>query len=324
MRISLRIVAALAALLVTTVSQAQTVPGYPARPVRIIVPYPPGGPTDVIARLVAQKLTESLGGNFYIENISGAGGNLGAAAAANAAGDGHTLAVVTNDFGIAVATSTKLPYDPIKQFEPVSIIAGSPQVVIVNPSFPAKTLKELADLAKKDPGKYSAATIGIGFGGMSSERFFRLGMKIDLVRIPFQGAAPIINSTVGGHTPIAFIGLPPAVPLLREGKLRALVVISEKRSPAFPDVPTNAEAGVPDQEAELLISMVATAGTPKPVVDLLQREIARIVKLPDIQQRLDALTFTPIASTSEAYGAKMRSDIETWRKVVSDLGIKVE
>ncbi len=157
MRISIRIAAALAAMFVSTISYAQSVPGYPARPVRIIVPYPAGGPTDLIARLVAQKLTESLGRNFYVENVVGAAGNIGHAAAANAPGDGHTLAVVTNDFAIAVATFAKLPYDPIKQFVPVSIIASSPQVVIVNSAFPAKTVAELVALAKAEPGKHSAA-----------------------------------------------------------------------------------------------------------------------------------------------------------------------
>ena len=324
MRVSLRIVAALAALFVSTVSYAQSVPAYPARPVRIIVPYPAGGPTDLIARLVAQKLSEGIGGNFYVENVVGAGGNIGHAAAANAAGDGHTLAVVTNDFAIAVATTAKLPYDPIKQFAPVSIIASSPQVVIVNSAFPAKTVAELVTLAKADPGKYSAAGMSLGFGMLTSQRFFRLGLNVDLIRVPFTGAAPLITSTIGNHTPIAFIGLPPAVPMIKEGKLRPLVVVSAQRSPEFPDVPTNAEVGVPDQDADLLISMVATGGTPKPIVDLLQREIIKIVAMPDVKQRLSSLTFTAIASTPDQYSAKIRADIDTWRKVVSDLGITVE
>jgi tripartite-type tricarboxylate transporter receptor subunit TctC len=185
-------------------------------------------------------------------------------------------------------------------------------------------MQELIALAKANPGKYSYAGIGLGFGQLSSERLFRLGLKLDVVRVPFQGAAPIINSTVGGHTPIAFIGLPPATPLIKEGKLRALAVTSTKRSPQHPDVPTMAEAGVPNQESELLIGVVAPAATPKPIVDLLQRQIARIVALPDVKQRLDVLGFTPVASTPEAYAAQIRSDIENWSKVVRDLGIKVE
>jgi tripartite-type tricarboxylate transporter receptor subunit TctC len=317
--------AVLAALLLSEAGHAQTTPsGYPSRQVRVIVPYPPGGPTDVIARLISQKLSESLGQQFYVENLSGASGAIGAGAAANSPGDGHTLLVVTNDFAVAPVTSSKLPYDPVKNFVPVSIISSSPQVVIAHPSLPVTTLKELAELAKKEPGKHSYASMSIGFGQLTAERFFRLGLKADMVRVPFQGAAPLVNSTVGGHTPAAFIGLPPAVPLIKDGKLRALAIVGNKRAPELPDVPTTTEAGFPDQEADLLIGMVAPAGTPKPVVDLLQGKIVEIVKLPDVKQRFEVLGFTPVASTPEAYAAQIRSDIATWSKVVSELGIKVE
>jgi tripartite-type tricarboxylate transporter receptor subunit TctC len=321
---TIRLIAALAALLIAGASHAQPAVSYPTKQVRMIVPYPPGGPTDVIARLLAQKLTEEMGQQFYVENLSGASGAIGAGTAANAPGDGYTLLVVTNDFAVAPSTTAKLPYDPVKNFTPVSIISSSPQVVIVNPTFAAKSMSELVAMAKADPGKYSYASISIGFGQLTSERLFKLGLKIDLTRVPFPGAAPIINSTVGGHTPIAFIGLPPAAPLIKEGKLRALVVTSNKRAPQFPDVPTTTQDGIPNQESELLIGMVATAGTPKPVVDLLQRQIARIVALPDVKARFDTLGFTPVASTPEAYAAQIRSDIETWSKVVKDLGMKVE
>jgi tripartite-type tricarboxylate transporter receptor subunit TctC len=322
---TIRVAAALAALFAATASHAQTTPsGYPARQVRVIVPYPPGGPTDVIARLISQKMTEALGQTFFVENLPGASGAIGAGTAANAPGDGHTLLVVTNDFAVASVTNSKLPYDPVKNFVPVSIVSASPQVVIVHPSLPAKSMQELTALTKANPGKYSYAGISIGFGQLTSERLFRLGMKVEVTRVPFQGAAPIINSTVGGHTDMAFIGLPPAAPLIKDGKLRALAVTSTMRSPQFPDVPTTAEAGLPGQESELLIGFVATAGTPKPAVDLLERQIGRILTLPDVKARFDALGFRPIASTSEAYAAQIRSDIETWGKVVKDLGIKVE
>ena len=325
MKTTIRIAAMLAAMLSVAPSYAQPAPtGYPARQVRIIVPYPPGGPTDVIARLVAQKLTEELKQNFYVENLTGASGAIGTGTAANSPGDGHTLLFVTNDFAVAPVTSSKLPYDPVKNFVPVSIVSASPQVLLVHPSLPAKTVPELVALAKKDPGKYSYAAIGLGFGQLTSQRFFQLGLKIDVVRVPFQGAAPLLNSMVGGHTPIGFIGLPPAAPLIKDGKLRALAVVSTRRSPDFPDVPTAAEAGIPGQEADLLIGMVAPAGTPRPAVDLLQRQIARIVALPDVKQRLDALGFKAVASTPEAYAAQIKSDIEVWGKVVKDLGIKVE
>ena len=322
---TIRIVAALAALFIAAECGAQTAPaGYPARQVRVIVPYPPGGPTDVIARLISQKMTEALGQTFFVENLPGASGAIGAGTAANAPGDGHTLLVVTNDFAVASVTNSKLPYDPVKNFTPVSIVSASPQVIIAHPSLAAKSLKELSELAAKEPGKLSYGSMSIGFGQLTAERFFRYGLKADVVRVPFQGAAPLINSTVGGHTQLGYIGLPPAAPLIKDGKLRALAVVGSRRSPDFPDVPTTAEAGIPGQDADLLIGFVATAGTPKPVVDVLQRQIARIVALPDVKTRLDALGFTAVASTPGAYAAQIKGDIETWGKVVKDLGIQVQ
>lgn len=324
MTITIRIVAALLALFAAGASHAQTAPpNYPSRQVRVIVAYPPGGPTDVIARLIAQKMQEHLGGSFYVENLPGAGGAIGAGIAANAAPDGHTLFITTNDFAVG-ATTSKLSYDPVKNFAPISIVSSSPQVVIANPTLPVKDLRELVALAKAEPGKYSYASMSIGFGLLTTERLFRLGLKADMIRVPFQGAAPLITSTLGGHTPVAFIALPPAAPLIKEGKLRALAITGAKRSPDFPDIPTTTEAGFPGQESELLIGFVAPAGTPKPIIDRLHSEVVRIVALPDVKQKLDTLGFTPVASTPEAYAAQIKSDLETWGKVVQDLGMKVE
>ncbi len=318
-----------AALMLAAASHAQNAPGgaaasYPTRQVRVIVPYPAGGPTDVMARLVAQHLTESLGQNFFVENLTGASGVVGTGTAANSPGDGHTILFVTNDFAVAPTVSSKVPYDAVKSFAPVTIAAASPQVVVVHPTFPAKNMQELIALAKASPGKYNYASLGIGFGQLSSERLFRLGLGLDVVRVPFPGAAPIITSTLAGHTPIAFLGLPPAAPHIKEGTLRALAVTSTKRSPVFPNVPTMAESGVPDQESELIIGVLVPAATPKPIVDQLQRQIARIVALPDVKERLDALGFAPVASTPDAYAAQIKADIETWSKVVREANIKVE
>jgi tripartite-type tricarboxylate transporter receptor subunit TctC len=318
------VAAACAALVLATASHAQNAPAYPTRAVRIIVPYPAGGPTDVIARLVAQNLSESLGQSFVVENTAGASGVVGTVAVANSPGDGHTLLFVTNDFAVAPVVSSKVGYDALKGFAPVSIVAASPQVVVVHPSLPAKTMQELVTIAKASPGKYNYASLGVGFGQLSSERLFRLGLGLDIVRVPFQGAAPIIASALAGHTPIAFLGLPPAAPHIKQGTLRALAVTSPARSPAFPDVPTMSESGVRNQDSELIIGAVAPAATPKPVVELLQRQVARIVALPQVKARLDALGFSPVASTSEAYGTQIKSDIEIWSKVVRDAGIKVD
>jgi tripartite-type tricarboxylate transporter receptor subunit TctC len=210
-----------AALMLAEASHAQNAsggaaPSYPTRQVRIIVPYPAGGPTDVMARLVAQHLTEGLGQNFFVENLAGASGVVGTGTAANSPGDGHTILFVTNDFAVAPTVSSKVPYDAVKSFAPVTIAAASPQVVVVHPSFPAKTMRELIAVAKASPGKYNYASLGIGFGQLSSERLFRLGLGLDVVRVPFPGASPIITSTLAGHTPIAFLGLPPAAPHIRK------------------------------------------------------------------------------------------------------------
>jgi len=318
----IRLAAAIAALLVAVPGHAQA-PKYPTKQVRVIVPYPAGGPTDVIARLISDHWSKALGQQFYVENVSGASGVLGATTAAKAPGDGHTILFATNDLAVAPATTRNLAYDPVKNFAPISIVSASPQVIIVHPSVPAKTLKELIALIKSDPTKYNYASMGLGFGQLSSVRMFKLGMGLDIARVPFSGAAPMMTSVLAGHTPVAIIGLPPAAPHIKAGKLRALAVSSPKRSPVFPDVQTFAEAGIPNQESELLIGAVTTAGTPKAVVDLLQREVAKAVVTPAVKQRLDALGFTAVASTPEAYAAQIKKDIEIWPQVIKDADIKV-
>jgi tripartite-type tricarboxylate transporter receptor subunit TctC len=295
---------------------------YPTRQVRMVVPYPAGGPTDLIARLLAQKLGEQLGQSFYVENIAGASGALGAGQVAQAAADGHTLLVVTNDFAVASVASARLPYDPVKGFSPVTIVATSPQVVAVNPTIPARNMKELIDLIRAAPDKYNYAGLGIGFGQLSAERLFKLGLKLDgLARVPFNGAAPAVNSTLAGHTQIIFLGLPPVAPHLSSGKLTAIAVTSRTRSPAFPEIPTLRESGVPDQESELLIGVVAPAGTPADVLSLLQQRIRGIVALPDVKSTLDTLSFQAVASTPSDYADQIKDDIAVWGNVMKDANI---
>jgi len=310
-----------AMLLAAGASFAQS---YPTRQVRIVVPYPPGGPTDLIARLVAQKLSDRLGQSFFIENVNGASGAVGAGQVAHSAPDGYTLLAVTNDFAVASVTNTNLPYDPVKDFTPVSMISVSPSVVVVNPSVPAKTLKELVELIKASPSKYNYGAMGIGFGQLSSERLFKLGLKLDtLPRVPFNGAAPAINATLAGDTPVLMMGLPPVAPYLTSNKLRALAVTSAKRSPVFPDIPTLAEAGFPGNESELVIGMVAPAATPPAVVSLLQKNIAEIVHLPDIKATLDKFSFEGVGSSPAEFGDQIKNDIVVWAKVMKDANIPV-
>ena len=314
-----------ALLLVPGLSHAQQADGsYPSRQVRIVVPYPAGGPTDLIARILAQKLGERLGKSFYVENIAGASGAVGAGQVAQAAPDGHTLLVVTNDFAVASVTNSNLPYDPIKSFTPVTIIASSPQVVAVNPSFPAKTMKELIDVLSAAPDKYSYASLGIGFGQLSAERLFKLGLKLDkVVRVPFNGAAPAVNSTLAGDTQVIFLGLPPVAPHLKSEKLRAIAVTSRARSEQFPDVPTLQEAGVLNQESDLLIGLVAPAGTTANIVTTLREQTAEIVRLPDVKSTLDTVSFHPVASSPSEYAAQIKDDIAVWGRVMKDANIPV-
>jgi tripartite-type tricarboxylate transporter receptor subunit TctC len=297
---------------------------YPHRQVRIVVPYPAGGPTDLIARIIAQKLGERLGKSFYVENIAGASGAVGAGQVAQATPDGYTLLVVTNDFAVASVTNSNLPYDPIKNFAPVTIIASSPQVVAVNPAFPAKTMKELIDVLRAAPDKYSYASLGIGFGQLSAERLFKLGLKLDkLVRVPFNGAAPAVNSTLAGDTQVIFLGLPPVAPHLKSEKLRAIAVTSSARSEQFPDTPTLQEAGIPDQNSDLLIGLVAPTGTPANITTTLREQIGEIVRLPDVKSTLDTVSFHPVASSSSEYAEQIKDDIAVWGKVMKEADIPV-
>src|SRR5581483_148787 len=312
---------ALAALPLAGVARAET---YPDRPVRVIVGFAPGGPTDVIARIVSDKLTASLGKQFYVVNQPGAGSNTATGMAAASPADGYTLLVVSTGFVINPSLFAKVPYDPVRDFAPISIVAVSPTVTTLHPSVPAKTVKELIELIKANPGKYSFAAPGVGSTPHLSGEIFRITYGLDLPTVQFTGAGPAIQSTVGGHTPVAFSAVPPAAPQIKEGLLRALAVTAERRSSALPDVPTLAEAGVTGQEASTLTGILAPAGTPREIIALLHAEIVKIVALPDVQKRLDDLGFEVVASTPDAFAARIQSEMEKWGKVIRDAKIKVE
>src|SRR6201991_1461302 len=260
---------------------------YPSHSVRLIVPFAAGGPTDVIARIVAQKLSEAWGQQVYTENVPGAGGNTGVTMAARAPADGYTMLVVSTGFIVNPSMYAKISYDPVKDFAPITLVAASPNVISVNPDFAAKSMKELVDLVKANPGKYSFAQPATGSTPHLAGELFKQKYGLDLVCVPFNGAALAINSTIGGHTPIAFTALPPAMSNVRDGKLRGLAVLASKRSSALPDVPTNGEAGVPDLESDTLTGLVAPAGTPKEVIERWRGEIVKMVATPEVRQRLE-------------------------------------
>jgi len=298
---------------------------YPNQPLKIIVPFTPGGGVDVVARIVAPKLGEALGQSVIIENRGGAGGMLGAASVAQAAPDGYTLLFGTGStHGTNSSVYAKLNYDPVRDFVPVALVTSSPLVLVVNPSLPVKDVKELAALVKANPSKYNIASAGIGTTPHLSGEIFRLMTDPGMVHVPFNGSAPAMQSALGGHTPIAFIVLSPAVPQVKEGKLRALAVLSTTRSAALPDVPSIVEAGFVGVEADTQLGVLVPAATPKEIVDRLHREIVAILALPDVNERLATLGFVPVASTQAAFASLIGTEIERWRKVIKDAHIKPE
>jgi tripartite-type tricarboxylate transporter receptor subunit TctC len=282
MPVLLGILAAMVLLTGVAPSMAQ---GYPSRPVRVVVGFPAGGPTDVIARLVAQSLSDRLGQQFFIENIGGAGGNTAAGQVARVSADGYTIMAISTGFLVNPNLYAKVPYDPVKDFSAVTLVAVSPNVVVVNPSVPANTLPELVQLIRDNPGKYSYAGPGVGSTPHLGGELFRLTYKLDLVHVPFTGAAPAVQSTVGGHTPIAFTALPSSLSAIQSGLVRAIGIAAKERAEGLPDVPTFAEQGVKDQDADTLTGIVAPAGTPKEIVELLSREIAKSVARPEVRER---------------------------------------
>jgi tripartite-type tricarboxylate transporter receptor subunit TctC len=298
---------------------------YPTHPVRLIVSAAAGGPSDVIGRMIAQKLSESFGQQFYVENIPAGAGNVAVGMAAKAAPDGYTILTPTSAVVVNPSLYAGLPYDTIRDFAPVTLAAASPHVLAVHPSLPVHTVQEFIVLVKANPGKYSYASPGTGTTGHLAGELFRLALGLDLIHVPFNGGAPAALSTIGGHTPILFAALPSAAAYIKDGTLRALAVTSGKRFPEFPEVPTLAEAGVPDQETEFIQCVLVPAGTPKEIVDKLHREIARVMFLPEVKERLAAIGYTPIANTPEQFATGLKAQVARWGKLIRDAKIpKIE
>jgi tripartite-type tricarboxylate transporter receptor subunit TctC len=288
---------------------------YPNRPVRMIVPFSAGGPGDIFARLIAQKLSEQLGRQFFVENRAGAGGNIGAGLAARAPADGYTLLVGSSTVWVNTSLYSQMPYDPVKDLDPVIIAATSPEVLVVHPSVPAKTVQELIALVRA--GKYNNFAIpGAGTSPHLSTELFKLTLKLDFATVPFGGGGPMVQSVIAGHTPIAFSALPAAVPHIKEGLLRALAVTSGKRISILPDVPTMEEGGVPGQEQEAPQCIWAPAGTPREIIDLLYREIARAVITPELQHRMTAIGFEPAAVPPKDFAALIKADMPKWAALI--------
>jgi tripartite-type tricarboxylate transporter receptor subunit TctC len=311
-----------AALLValTTVAATQD---YPAKPVRLIIPFPPGGSNDVVGRMIATQLSEKLGKQVVVDNRAGAGGVIGTEIAANAAPDGYTLSIIS----LAHAVNPwlyKLSYDPIKSFAPVGILASGPNVLAVNPALPVNSVKDLVALAKQKPGDLQYASAGIGSFQHLGGELFKLEAGVDMLHVPFKGGGPAMIDVIGGHTKLVFSSLVQTTPHIKSGKLKAIGVGGLKRNPVLPDVPTVAESGVPTYEAVNWWGIVAPAGTPQPIIEKLHAAITAVQTSPEVQKQFSSEGAEIVQMTSAAFGTFMQTEMKKWERVVKEGKIKAE
>ena len=321
-RLTLFLRSAVFALLALAASVVQS-QQYPTKPVRIIAPFAPGGGTDFIARLIAQKLTERLGQQVIVENKPGAGGNLGAEFAVKSAPDGYTLLLVAGSYTVNPSLY-KLSFDPVSDITPVIQLSQGPFVVAVHPSVPANNLKELIELARRQPDKLSYASAGSGsITHLASELFLDMA-KIKIVHIPYKGTGPALNDTIAGSTQLIFGSVSTTLQFIKSGRLRGLAVTTPRRISALPDLPTVAEAGVPGYEVVLWHGLVAPKGVPRPIVDRLNREANEVLKAKDMGDLLATDGVAPAGGTPDKFRAVIKADIERWRRVVKQANIKVD
>jgi len=298
---------------------------YPDHKIRMIVPFAAGGPTDVIGRLVAERLSEALGQQVYVENLPGAGGNLGVETAKRAAPDGYTIVAVSTGFIINPSMYATIGYDPLKDFAPISLVAASPNVITVHPLVAAKNLKELIDLIKADPNKFSYAQPSTGSTPhLAAEQMKQMFGLDKLTMVPFNGAPLAINSALGNHTPIAYTALPPAIGAIKDGSLRGVAILAKARIAALPDLATNIEQGVPGLESDTLTGIVAPAGTPPAIVEKWHAAIVKMAADPAVKAKLDALGFVPVANSPAEFAERIKSEAARWDKVVKAAGIRMD
>lgn len=303
-------------------AQAQ---GYPNKPVRVIVPYPAGGTTDIIARVAAQQLSERLKQPFVVENKAGANGAIGSVEVARAPADGYTLLMGTaSTHGINSAVYKSLPYDAVKDFAPVTIVASTPNIIAVHPSVPAKNLQELLALAKAQPGKLNYGSTSLGGSPHMSAELLKMMAGVDMVHVPYKGAAPMLTDLMGGQVQIGFDNLPSTINFVRSGKVRAIAVTTPQRWPGAPDIPTVAESGLPGYEVSGWFGLLAPAGTPPAVLATIQQALAEAVKQPDVNKQMLDLGAQPVANTPDAFAKLVQADVAKWRDVVKTTGVKLD
>ena len=305
----------LAAAAFATAPRAQAA-GYPDHPVKIIVPFPAGGITDVVTRLIANHLSQRLGQQFFIEDIGGAGGNIGMGQVARSTGDGYTILSASSSIVVNPSLYKKVPFDVLKDFIPVTKAGATPNAWLVNNDFPAKTMQELVSLLKANPGKYSVASPGTDTTPSLSIEMLKQDLGVEFVTVPFTGGAPLNTSLLGGFTPIASSAFGNVAPLILQGKVRTLAIASKQRLEALPDVPTLDEVGIKGEEAETMTGIFVPAGTPPAVVDLLQKNIAEIVRLPDVKEKLLSFGIIPDGDTSADFTQYVKDEIAKWKRVI--------
>ncbi len=311
---------ALALLASTASGQA-----YPSKPIRIIVAYTPAGTTDILARVVGQKLSEAFSQPVIVDNRPGVNGNIGTDVAAKATPDGHTLLMVTaGTHGINPSLYRKLPWDAVRDFAPISLVATVPNILVVNNSVPAKSVKEFIAYMKASPDKFNYGTPGNGSTGHLSMEMFKGMTGTRIQHIPYKGSAGVLADVIGGQITATIDNLPPYLPQVKSGKIRGLAVSSPKRSPVMPDIPTIAEAAVPGYSSGSWFGLVAPAGTPKAVVDKLSAETARILKLPDVAERISALGAEAVGDRPEQFAAYIKAEIAKWAKVIKDANVELQ
>jgi tripartite-type tricarboxylate transporter receptor subunit TctC len=324
MRLFARAAGAVLALLIVAIGSAVAA-DYPVRTITLIVPYPPGGGVDAMARVVADKLTEALKQQVIVENRGGGGGTLGTRFAARATPDGYTLLLGhTGTVSINPSLYVKLGMDPRKDFAPIGLIATMPVALLAHPSFEPRTIADVIALAKKDPGKLNVGTSAVGTGGYMCAELFKSEAGLNFTIIPYHGTSPVMTDLLGGHVPVAFGVLPPALGNIAAGKLRAIAVTSKKRFSLLPDVPTFAESGLPGFDAELHYGLLAPAGTPPAIIDKLSAALRSLVDTEEVQKRIHMEGGDPLASTPAEYADDIDREEKKWASLVHKLGLKVE
>jgi len=312
------------ALVAVALAAPAAAQSYPSKPVRFILPFPPGGPTDILGRIIGQRLAVQLNQPVVPENRPGAGGNVGTEFAAKQPADGYAIVLASPSLSISPGLYKKLGYDPVKDFAPITLVAQIPNVLLVHPSVPAKTLKEFVQLAKAHPGELNFGSGGLGTSNHLGSEMLKGLTGINMVHVPYKGSNEAMIGMIGGHVDMVVIGVPPTLPHIKAGRVRPLAVLAAERLPYLPDVPTSKEAGVANYEVITSYGILAPAGTPRDVINRLNAEWLKIAVMAETKERMSGAGYEPMTSTPEQYGEFIKSEMVRWAKVIKDANVKIE